>query len=200
MDILISELPAETMAIPVIDKVVSLIQDSIGRFRNTIRDLTEISKLQRDIEDDVSQVLFSDIFDEIKLDLETNIQESGASFQVNFNLCPYLRFSKKNLRSILYNLASNAIKYSSPERAPSINITTGIEEDFCVLTVEDNGLGMDLSQESKIFSMFKRLHDHVEGSGIGLYIVKKIVENSGGKIKVESEIGKGSTFKIYFQL
>jgi signal transduction histidine kinase len=67
------------------------------------------------------------------------------------------------------------------------------------LTVQDNGLGMDMRQEEKIFALFKRLHNHVEGTGIGLYIVKKIVENAGGKIEVNSQVGVGSVFKVYFK-
>lgn len=70
---------------------------------------------------------------------------------------------------------------------------------YFVLSVEDNGLGMDLSKETKLFSMFQRLHDHVEGSEIGLYMVKKIVENAGGKIEVESQLESGSEFKVFFK-
>jgi signal transduction histidine kinase len=68
-----------------------------------------------------------------------------------------------------------------------------------VLLVQDNGLGLSTSQQTKLFTMFKRMHTHVEGSGIGLYIVKRIIENNGGKIDVESEQGKGTTFKVYFK-
>ena len=68
-----------------------------------------------------------------------------------------------------------------------------------MLTVSDNGLGIDLSKESKVFAMFGRLHTHVEGTGVGLYIVKKMIENAGGWIEIESEINVGSTFKVYFK-
>jgi signal transduction histidine kinase len=68
-----------------------------------------------------------------------------------------------------------------------------------VLTVSDNGLGIDSGQINKLFGMFKRLHDHVEGSGIGLYIVKRNIENAGGKIEVDSTLGKGTTFKVSFR-
>lgn len=199
MHLLVRNLPAEILKTPVIDKVVSMTWASISRFKNTINDLTEITKLQRSAVDDVNQVPFQEIFEEIRLDLETAIQESGAKFEVDFSQCPSIQFSKKNLRSIIYNLVSNAIKYRSPEREPFIKVSSIKEQDFCLFSVEDNGLGMDLSQESKIFSMFQRLHGHVEGSGVGLYITKKIIENSGGKIKVESEVGKGSTFRVYFK-
>ncbi len=75
------------------------------------------------------------------------------------------------------------------------------QADYYLLQVEDNGLGLDLSEDKreKLFGMFKRLHTHVEGSGIGLYMVKKMVENAGGRIEVESQLGKGTTFKVYFK-
>lgn len=59
---------------------------------------------------------------------------------------------------------------------------------------------MDVSNQDKIFGLFKRMHTHVSGTGVGLYIVKRIIENAGGKIEVESEINKGSTFRLYFPL
>jgi signal transduction histidine kinase len=68
-----------------------------------------------------------------------------------------------------------------------------------VLSVEDNGLGMDMQHEEKIFALFKRLHSHVEGTGVGLYMVRKIIENAGGRIEVESQVGVGSAFRVYFK-
>ena len=102
-------------------------------------------------------------------------------------------------RSIVYNLISNAVNYYSPKRQPLILVSCWLEGEYLVLSVADNRLGMDLSDNSKIFAMFKRLHDHVEGTGVGLYIVKKIIENAGGKIEVESKVDQGSTFRVYFR-
>jgi signal transduction histidine kinase len=68
-----------------------------------------------------------------------------------------------------------------------------------VLTVQDNGLGIEAGRMDQLFTMFRRFHDHVEGSGIGLYMIKKMVENVGGKIEAESQVGQGSTFRIYFR-
>ena len=65
--------------------------------------------------------------------------------------------------------------------------------------MEDNGLGIAPGQMDKLFQMFKRLHTHGEGTGIGLYIVKKMIENTGGKIEGESQEGMGSTFRVYFK-
>jgi signal transduction histidine kinase len=68
-----------------------------------------------------------------------------------------------------------------------------------VLGVKDNGLGISAHHREQLYTMFKRFHDHVEGSGIGLFMVKRIIDNAGGKIIVESQEGSGSEFKVYFQ-
>jgi signal transduction histidine kinase len=78
-------------------------------------------------------------------------------------------------------------------------ITCQTQEEYYVLSVQDNGLGMDMRHEEKIFALFKRLHSHVEGTGVGLYMVKKMIENAGGRIRVESQVGVGSTFQVYFK-
>lgn len=199
IDTLVEDLPAEILQTPIIDKVIALTRKAIGRFKITIEDLTDLSKINRESQEDVSSVDLAALFEEVRMDLDVLIQGPGARFEVDFQQCPSIRFSRKNLRSILSNLVSNAVKYHSPHRRPLIQVSARTEHNCQVLTVTDNGLGMDLSQENKIFSMFKRLHDHVEGSGIGLYIVKKIVENSGGKITVDSAVDKGSTFQVYFR-
>lgn len=118
---------------------------------------------------------------------------------MNIDDCPNIKFSAKNLRSILYNLLSNSIKYASPERPPEVLIKTAKLDGYQVLIVKDNGLGIQNKNREKIFSMFKRCHDHVEGTGIGLYMVKRIVDNAGGKIEIESDMEKGSAFKIFLK-
>jgi signal transduction histidine kinase len=72
------------------------------------------------------------------------------------------------------------------------------ENDRIVLVVRDNGLGMNKRNKEQLFSMFKRFHTHVEGSGIGLYIVKRMVDNAGASIEVDSTEGEGTEFRIYF--
>jgi len=110
-----------------------------------------------------------------------------------------LLFSKKNLRSILYNLISNAVKFRAAERIPQLHVRTYLENGYLVLQVKDNGIGIEKSKLYNVFNIYKRLHHDIDGSGIGLYLVKKIVDATGGMTKVESEVGKGSTFSIYFK-
>ena len=183
---------------PELNKIRDMTTVSIMKFKSTLNDLTEISKVQKDNSDDVQNVNLVNLIDEVKEDIQTLIENSKAKININLEV-QELNFSSKNMRSILYNLISNAIKYSSPERKPIVNVTTKIIPNYTLLSVSDNGLGINPAYKSKLFGMFKRLHDHVEGSGIGLYIVKRIIENNGGKIEVESELNVGTTFKVYFK-
>jgi signal transduction histidine kinase len=137
---------------------------------------------------------------EVELDLFQLIAGAGAQVEVDAAACPTFRFAEKHLRSVVYNFISNAIKYASPGRPPRVRVRCYRTEKYAVLSVTDNGLGMDLRKDQKLFSLFHRLHDHVEGSGIGLYMVKKILDNAGGKVEVESRLDEGSTFRAYFRV
>ncbi len=177
---------------------ISLIKTSVLRFQTTIKDLTEVSKTQRNIEDDVQRLDLRDILEEVKLNLRPLIEESAATVEAQLADSQF-SFSRVNMRSILQNLISNAIKYRSEQRLPLVKIRTYISANYFVLEVADNGLGIKEAYTEKIFQMFKRFHDHVEGTGVGLYIVKRIVDNAGGKVEVESEVDKGTTFRIYLK-
>ncbi|HXA02106.1 MAG TPA: PAS domain-containing sensor histidine kinase [Cytophagaceae bacterium] len=179
--------------------VVELMDKSIQRFKNTIEDLTVISKVQKNIEEDIETINCAKLYEEVKDELRDKIVKANCEIYSDFSACDRIKFSRKNLRSIFYNLISNAIKYRCPKRNSIIHLQTKIKQDYITLEIEDNGLGIDLKQTDKVFGMFKRLHAHVEGSGLGLYIVKRIIENAGGKIELESQIGKGSLFRLFFR-
>jgi signal transduction histidine kinase len=201
MKVLIRSLPPESMQSEKITSTAHLIAQSIERFKRTIFHLTEVSKLQKEANQPTVLVALSSVLEEVLLDLAPHIEASSARVEVDVRECEAIEFSEKNLRSILYNLLSNAIKYRSLNHPAIIKVNCQAQPDYHVLTVEDNGLGMDLSggKREKLFTMFKRFHTHVEGSGIGLYMVKRIVDNAGGKIEVESQVGVGSTFRVYFR-
>lgn len=190
---LITEIELENDQIP----LKSMIEASFERFKNTIRDLTEITKVQKEDPEDLEVVNLSEILDEVLTGIKDQIQKYKAEIKSDFQV-PEIEFSRKYLRSICYNLISNAIKYSAPDRRPIVTLSTTKDNEFTVFTISDNGLGISSQNRKKIFQMFKRLHDHVEGTGIGLYIVKRIVDNSGGRLDVESELGKGTSFRVYF--
>ncbi|HEY6979005.1 MAG TPA: ATP-binding protein [Chitinophagaceae bacterium] len=177
------------------EKVFERIIASVDRFRKTIGELHKITKVQRNLEDSIEEVDLNEIIEDIKAEIFFTIQNANARIITSFDV-PVINYGKKNIMSILYNLITNAIKFRSPERNPVVKISTKKDAHGIMLSVEDNGLGLAPDEKDKLFIMFKRLHDHVEGTGVGLYIVKRIVENNGGKIEVESEKGKSTTFKI----
>lgn len=180
---------------PLFDMMVK----SVEKLKKTIQELLEIGKIQKSVQDEDQVNTLKDLIEEVTFSLKDLIVDNKANIEIDVDSCSDIKFSTKNLRSILYNLISNSIKYSSPERNPEILIKTTMSDKYCVLIVKDNGLGIKKENQDKIFTKYKRLHDHVEGTGLGLYMVKRIVENAGGKIEVESELGKGSTFKIFFK-
>ncbi len=181
-----------------VEEILKMINTSIQRFLGTIGGLTEIVKLQRLSEPESAEIKIIEIIEEILPDLHQQIKDADAQLQILVDKDQTVVFTRRNLKSIIYNLLSNAIKYRSGERKLCISIFTSEEEDCLVLSVKDNGLGMNLKDRNKIFGMFQRMHSHVEGSGIGLYIVKKIIENAGGTISVDSISGKGTTFNVMF--
>lgn len=183
-----------------VNTIIDLINVSIARFKVTITDLTEIVKTEKSINDDLNTFNIRDIIEDVKLDIRDMIENSGVIFNIVDDGDTMVSFSRKNLKSIFFNLISNAIKYRSHERIPEVGIRIGRDNEYIVVSVSDNGIGFNPNDKEKVFEMFKRLHDHVEGSGVGLYIVKKIVDNSGGKIEVETEEEKGSTFSVFIRV
>ncbi len=178
--------------------MLELISASVGKFKKTIQELTDIAKVQKGLSDEAEQVSFEAVLQDVKEEVAGLILKTGAVVEDNLQV-QHIHYPRHDLRSIVYNLLSNAVKYSSPERLPVVIVRTLQDEEYTVLQISDNGLGLTKVQQSKLFEMFKRLHSHVEGTGIGLYIVKRIVENKGGYIKVESQPGQGTTFKVYLK-
>jgi PAS domain S-box-containing protein len=183
-----------------VSHLVELIEGSVAQFKNILKELTEIISIDSQTEDASEFIELSPLLEEVKFNIKEQIESTGAIITEKLEI-PSIHFFRKNLRSILYNLLSNAIKYRSPERRPEIVIHTYQgNKNHVVLSVQDNGLGIKKESISKMFDMFKRLHTHVEGTGVGLYLVKKIIDNAEGTIAVESTVNEGTTIKIFFKV
>ncbi|MDX5346444.1 MAG: PAS domain-containing protein, partial [Hymenobacteraceae bacterium] len=179
-------------------QLLEMVNISVNKLKQTITDLTEITKVQKQQDTVYEPLSVVEVLEDVKADLEPLLPLSEVDLQLNLEV-EYLPYARKNLRSILYNLLSNAIKYRKPDKQVQIKLSTHDTPEYVVLSVQDNGLGLKKGQLQKLFSMFTRLHSHVEGSGIGLYMIKRMVENMEGKIEVDSELGEGTTFKVYFK-
>jgi PAS domain S-box-containing protein len=190
------QLPPEARQAELVQPVLDMMAGAIERFQHTISQLTDISKLQQAHTEPTEAVDLAAMVEAVRLDLAPLLAGTGARIEVAVVGNPIIAFSAKNLRSIVYNLLSNAIKYRAPGRLAVVQLRCYHTTTSTLLEVQDNGLGLDDAQQAQLFTMFQRLHNHVEGSGIGLYMVKKIVENAGGAITVRSELGVGSTFSV----
>ncbi|MES2732376.1 MAG: ATP-binding protein [Bacteroidota bacterium] len=178
--------------------LMEMISRSIAKFKGTIEGLTEITKVQKNLEYEVEDVSFKEAIEDVKDDIRDMMVQAEALIREDLQVNRII-YARHNLRSIVYNLLSNAIKYRSPERPLKVAIKTYDEGGHTVLSIEDNGLGINEKNLPKLFTMFKRLHTHVEGAGIGLYIIKRTIENKGGRIEVESKLDEGTRFKVYFK-
>jgi PAS domain S-box-containing protein len=182
---------------PDADEFIGYAVDGCSRMQSLIQDLLAYSRAGTEGKA-LQEISSEDILNEALTDLQTSIEESRAI--VTHDLLPAIQTDARQLTQIFQNLVGNAIKYRSAE-TPRIHVSAAKNGgNEWIFSVRDNGLGIDPRYFEKIFVLFQRLHGRgeFEGTGIGLAICKKIVERLGGRIWVESQPEKGSTF--YFSL
>lgn len=167
-----------------------------------IKDLTQIITVRNDLNKTKESVNLMQVIETEKFLLKDEIEKAQAEIHTFVGDTNTIYSIKSYIQSILHNLLSNAIKYRSDKRRLLIHIRTEKVKNFICLSVQDNGLGIDLSKIDtyKIFGLYQRMHDHVEGKGLGLFLVKTQVESLGGKIEIESKLDVGTTFKVYFPI
>lgn len=176
------------------------IENATHRMGNLIDDLLLYSHVSQRPQE-TEPVDLSHNVQNVLEDLELNIEEKKAVIQVED--LPIVKGYRRQLQQLFQNLLSNALKYSKQDVAPHIYITANqVKEngkDYHLISMKDNGIGFESEYYDRIFQMFTRLHGKSEysGTGVGLSIVKKVVENHEGFIDVESKVGEGSVFKVY---
>ncbi len=181
-------------------QLVNMIRQSAMEFDGIIKDLNKIIDIRNEIYKIREKVYFQDEWDIVKTSLLSFVTPD-MKIQSDFQHAPIIYTVKPIIQSILYNLASNAMKYRSPERPLRLSVTTSAINDEIVLRVTDNGLGINLSLfENDLFKLYRRFHTHTEGKGMGLYLVKSQIEAIGGSIRVESELDKGTTFYVHMPM
>ena len=176
-------------------KTAQLLQKSVHSMRNIIDELSEFSRTGGQDEERAAIVRLEDIIDDVKLILNEQILSNEVKIHVAITEGK-VPMSRKNLRSVIFNLLSNAIKYRSPHRKPVIHLESFKQDDHIHISIKDNGLGIAPEKLDMLFKPYSRLEKRVEGTGIGLYLVKKIVESEGGGISVKSKDGEGSEFIV----
>jgi PAS domain S-box-containing protein len=189
-------------------RYLTKIDTSVKRMKCIIDDLLHYSHHARSDQGFASTDL-NLLFDEIKADLDSVIEKKGAAI-ISEEL-PTIAGVPNQLRQLFYNLMANALKFSKNGIAPTIEIhaspvteTSRLDfslnpnRKYVLINITDNGIGFDQRYAQQIFTIFQRLHlkSEYEGTGIGLALCKKIVDNHKGHIWAESSVGNGSTFKV----
>jgi len=172
---------------------VDFIQQSALRLQKTIEDLLSFSSIDK-TESAETEVNLNEVLDHALDNLQGTIEVQNV--QIQRKDLPTLRANPAHMLQVFQNLIGNGIKYQPADNQPIISIDSVSKENEWLFAVKDNGIGIDKQYEDKVFRIFQRLHsaEQYSGTGIGLPIVKKIIESNGGKIWFESELGKGTTF------
>jgi PAS domain S-box-containing protein len=170
-------------------------------FRSTINNLTEIADAQNLDSLKYEWVNLYEYVEEAMAMLHNQVEESNALIVNRVDSGYWIWASPGYVDSIILNFLTNAIKYRHPDHIPLIELDADIRGNELAFRIRDNGIGIDLQKHGKdIFGLYKTFHGNSDAKGVGLYIAKFQTEAMGGRIEVESEINKGTTFTVYFTL
>lgn len=180
-------------------EVFQNLQKTSVNLRETLNELLDILKVNKEHAMQRTLISFEDVLTKVRQDLMGEILNNNAWVVFDFGRCPNVSTYKPYLESIVLNLLSNALKYRDPDREPVIRFETDMVDGKPTLRVHDNGLGIDLDRfGSKIFGLRQVFHNNRDARGVGLFLTRSQVETLGGKIRVESKVGQGSTFIVEF--
>ncbi|HRH58616.1 MAG TPA: HAMP domain-containing sensor histidine kinase, partial [Chitinophagales bacterium] len=178
------------------EKILELTYKSSRELDQIVTDLSKIINLRGG----QNPLELIDLKAEFDMAMQQNaVPEDHRKFiESDFSHAPTIRSVKAFIQSIFYNLLNNAFKYRSPDRELKVSIQSHESQGSIVITISDNGLGIDLTRHGgSVFKLFKRFHLNADGRGLGLYLVKEQVEALGGSIEIQSHPDKGTTFIIY---
>jgi PAS domain S-box-containing protein len=179
--------------------LISKLRPVIDNLHATFNELVESIQIRQDPEIQREDVCLNDCLQRTVDGLQTEINKLDAEIQVDFSAVSVINYPPQYLNSIVHNLVSNSLKYHYPGRRPRISLQTKKEGDKIILSVRDNGLGIDLvKHRDNFFKIGKVFHRHPNAKGFGLYMTKTQVEAMGGRIWVESVPEQGSVFYIEF--
>jgi signal transduction histidine kinase len=192
----------ENIADPMNQEILAHVQKSAYNLDMIVKDLTHILSIRNDLTLKRDNINLQELTDKVLEDLQADIEVTNPKILYDFSKAQGIYSVKPYIENMLYQLLSNAIKYRKKRIPLQIQIASEIKDYMFVISVKDNGLGIDLSKIDpyKVFGLYQRMHTHVDGKGLGLYLVKTQVEALGGKVNLESEENIGSTFKLFLPI
>ena len=178
-------------------EIMNLIKENATSLYGTIEALNDIINIQNNTISEIQLINISEFIDKVCTILSVEIESIDAKLDINVSKDVSINYNPIYFESIIFNLMSNAIKYRSSNRKLVLSIHLQIIKNKPILTIEDNGKGIDLEKYgSKIFGLFKTFHGNLDARGVGLYITKSQIETMGGSIKIESLPDIGTKFII----
>jgi signal transduction histidine kinase len=182
------------------ENILQKITSSVNELDRVIKDLNVILDIRKNAGHLLTNIDLRDVVRKVSTSFEKECKETNAVIQTDFTRGSSVYAVLPYVESIIHNLINNAIKYRNPEKDPVIEISTTTDQEFVCLSIKDNGLGIDLEKYGQdVFSLYKRFHLHVDGKGLGLYLVKSQITALGGNVEIESAPYKGTTFNVYFK-
>lgn len=182
-----------------ISESYSYLRSSSKALSQTIEHLKELVEIQTELIHKKENLNLNEFLAKTLDILADEISKNKVIIQNSISENETLTYNPAYLESILLNFTTNAIRYSHPDRTPVISYSISKDNTQKVLKISDNGLGINLEKYGKkLFGMYKTFHKHRDSRGIGLFITKNQIEAMGGSVQVSSEVGVGTTFKIYF--
>lgn len=179
---------------------IGMTEKTVVRLSSTLNGLMDLIAMDNMQNEVVKKVSLSSIVEMVKEDYANDISLCNGCIELDIKECSEVVYVEAYLLSIVKNLISNAIKYRKSTIPLKILLKCKKEKEYVVIKISDNGTGMDLEKNGdKLFKPFSRLTNKVEGKGIGLHLIRNMIEKNGGKIEVTSEIGKGTTFTCYLK-
>ena len=190
----------ESPADPENEEVLENLKISTNLLDATLQDLIEVVSIKKQKIPKVEHIDFKLLLNNIEKSLFNQLKESGIKIHKDFSQLNEINYIYAHLENFFMNFMTNSVKYKHPGRAPIVKISTYPEANYCVIRFEDNGIGLDLSRYGdRLFGLYQRFHNHVEGKGLGLYLVREQIRAHDGKIEIESKVGKGTVFKVYLR-
>jgi PAS domain S-box-containing protein len=181
------------------ERIMTELFNSVKKLDTVIRDLNQVLQVKHQTSESKEWLSFSTLVNDVARSIENLVKKENAEIFTDFGDADKILAVKSYMYSIFMNLITNSIRYRRPAVQPVIRISSHREGDKTVIVFKDNGLGIDLTRKGvQVFGMYKRFHQHIEGKGMGLYLVKTQVETMGGSIAVSSEVNKGTEFRITF--
>lgn len=179
------------------NEYLTMLKESTSKLSETIHFLNESVAMHYGVNNAQQKLNLFDVVEKSILGINAIIKTNQVYIDIDKNC--YIEATVSYLESIIFNLITNAIKYKHPDRKPAIYIKSVQNKEEIVLTITDNGIGIDLEKYgNKIFGMYKTFHGNTDAVGLGLFMVKSQIESMKGRVEVESKVGEGTVFKLYF--